>query len=106
MYYEYPDDEALWDVQSQFMFGSQILVSPKVNQKFLLENETIYLDENTITNEKLSPIYEINPILPGKFYDWNTKVLKQEGQYQIFMSDAEISMFVKAGSILPLLNIH
>lgn len=41
MYYEYPFDEDLWDVETQFMFGSSILVSPKVNQKFILVNETI-----------------------------------------------------------------
>ena len=50
-------------------------------------------------------MYEVNPILPGKYYDWNTKVIKEEGQHQLFMGDGEIPMFIKAGSILPLLNI-
>lgn len=81
MYYEYPFDEDLWDVDTQFMFGSSILVSPKVNQKFILVNETIQLGEDTVTNNKQTPVYEVNPILPETYYDWNTKRQLDVGKY-------------------------
>jgi len=59
-----------------------------------------------ISNNKSTPVYEVNPILPERFYDWNTKLLIDEGQHQLFMGDSEIPMYVKPGTILTLLNVH
>ena len=73
MYYDQPQDKFLWDVESQFMFGSQILVSPKVNQKFLLVEEEITLGDFSIKNDKTTPIYEIDPVFPEIYFDWNSK---------------------------------
>ena len=106
MYYEYPLDEVLWDVETQFMFGNCILVSPKVNQKVILSNETIQLGLKSVTNLKTTPVYEVNPILPETFYDWNTKEQLDEGQYQLFKADEENPLYIKPGTILPLLNVH
>jgi alpha-glucosidase (family GH31 glycosyl hydrolase) len=88
------------------MFGSQILVSPKVNLKFILVDEVIILGSEEFQNTKSTPVYEVDPILPEKYYDWNTKVLIPAGQHQLFLSDAEIPMYIKTGTILPLLNVH
>lgn len=33
----------------------------------------------TLTNNRNQAIYEINPVLPGNFYDWNTKNILKEG---------------------------
>ena len=35
MWYEFPEDPLTFDIETQFMFGSSILVAPKVAQKFL-----------------------------------------------------------------------
>ena len=35
MWYEFPEDPLTFDIETQFMFGSSILVAPKVVQKFL-----------------------------------------------------------------------
>lgn len=57
-------------------------------------------------NNKSTPAYEVNPILPGWYYDWNNKTVLKAGLYQKFLADDEIPMFIKAGTILPLLNVH
>jgi hypothetical protein len=55
------------------MFGSQILVSPKVNQKFLLVEEEVTFGDKSIKNDRSTPIYEIDPVFPETYFDWNSK---------------------------------
>lgn len=78
MYYDQPQDESLWAVDHQFMFGSDILVCPKVIQKFILPQETVQKTAfrkvvMEVKNENEVPIYEISPMFPEVYYDWNTK---------------------------------
>jgi alpha-glucosidase (family GH31 glycosyl hydrolase) len=57
-----------------------------------------------VRNESDSPKYEVQPILSGFYYEWTSKKIRQPGQYQLFYSDQEIPMFIKAGTALPLLQ--
>ena len=72
------------------MFGSDILVCPKVFQKFIMPNEVVQKkvkDEVILemkNNGKL-PIYEVKPILPENYYEWSSKLLLEPGQYQFFL---------------------
>ena len=81
MYYDSPKQEALWDIENQFMFGSQILVSPKVNLKFVVPDELIMLGPEEFQNTKRTPVYEIEPILPEIYYDWTSKQIIPPGQH-------------------------
>jgi alpha-glucosidase (family GH31 glycosyl hydrolase) len=58
-----------------------------------------------VKNEKDTPIYEITPVLPEPYYEWHSKQIMQPGQHQLFYSDQEIPMFIKAGTVLPLLQL-
>jgi alpha-glucosidase (family GH31 glycosyl hydrolase) len=69
MYYDRPQDEILFTLDTQFMYGSQLLVCPKLAQKFIKPNETISLRSGRkiikqYTNTQTTPVYEIQPVLP------------------------------------------
>ena len=61
------------------MFGGDILVSPKVNQKFIHVDEVILLGSEEFHNTKVTTVYEIDPIFPEIYYDWTTKKIIKEG---------------------------
>ena len=91
------------------MFGPSMMVAPKVFSKFIMPNESVretlfkkVLKE--IHNNYTTPVYEIQPIFPTQYYSWSTKSLIEPGQYQFFLPDSELPLYVKAGSILPLLD--
>lgn len=84
------------------MWGSSILVCPKIEQKFVMPNESI---SDHFINRESDPIYEINPVIFDLSYNWNSKET-MKGSYQLFLQDEEIPMFVKHGSILILMNVH
>lgn len=93
------------------MFGADILVCPKVVQKFINPDEVVLKKVQRkvvmeVKNEGDLPIYEVLPMFPESYYDWNTKMIREPGQYQLFLNDQEIPMFIKAGTVLPLLNLR
>ena len=102
MYQEYPDDPRSWSLENQFMWGSSILVCPKIQQKFVMPNENI---SDLFINRESSPMYEINPVIFDLSYNWNTKEA-MKGSYQLFLLDEQIPIFIKHGSILTLMNVH
>jgi len=74
------------------MFGADILVSPKLTQKFILPNESVQMifDDKVvmeITNESETPRYEVQLFIPGLYYEWTSKKIRGPGQYQLFYSD-------------------
>jgi alpha 1,3-glucosidase len=95
MWYEYPLDELTYDLNHQFMFGPDILVSPKIGNPCV---------ENAIAGAST----EIQVYLPptNQWYDIYSK-LEVDSHDDIHVrriADAEQGTFVRGGSILPVLN--
>ena len=93
MWASYPDQTQFYDVTTQFMFGSSILVAPKV----------------TRPDQVLASLHmqEVSYLLPENevWYNYYSKQKNtQVGEWQTdVLSDLEQAVFVKAGSILPIL---
>jgi alpha 1,3-glucosidase len=86
MYFEYPEDEQLFEVDSQFMFGPSILAAPKTEQKFIMPGETVTkkVDRKVVqsfTNTKDTPVYQVMPLLPEKYYNFNSQEAMKAGKY-------------------------
>jgi alpha-D-xyloside xylohydrolase len=101
MYYEFPTDEHTFDLDKQFMFGKQLLVAPKLSQQYAMD-------------EGLGEFkYEVHIYLPPseRWYNFNTKELVADPVYsrdtRTFMfGDSELGIFVREGSILPILRVN
>lgn len=93
MWAAYPDQTQFYDVATQFMFGSAIMVAPKV----------------TRPDQVLASLHmqEVSYLLPENevWYNYYSKVKNTKtGEWQTdVLSDLEQSVFVKAGTILPVL---
>ena len=95
MWYEFPQDVMTYDLNHQFMFGPDILVSPKVGHP-------------AVENALLGGSTEIEVYLPPttQWYDIYSK-LEVEPHDDIHVrrvADAQQGTFVRGGSILPVLN--
>jgi alpha-glucosidase (family GH31 glycosyl hydrolase) len=82
MFVDFPTDESMFHVESQFMFGDNILVAPKLNSY----KQVAYLPYQS------------------EWYNFNTKLLWTEcspvsGVWPVM----EMPVFYRAGSILPIL---
>jgi len=79
---EYPDDVEVFDLNSQFLFGEELLVAPVVEEGAFVKR--IYLPE-------------------GEWIDFNDKKTIFQGKQWIDYEVAleEIPVFVKKGSIIP-----
>lgn len=95
MWYEFPQDEMTFDLNHQFMFGNDILVSPKIGHPCV---------ENAI----LGATTEVEVYLPhtSQWYDNYSKleVDTHEDIYIAHVADAQQGTFVRGGAILPMLN--
>ncbi|MEH6406990.1 MAG: TIM-barrel domain-containing protein, partial [Leeuwenhoekiella sp.] len=79
LFVEYPEDAGSWLIDDEYLFGSSILVAP------LFENVTeraVYLP-------------------PGKWIDYQTKKVYNEGWHTIEAGEIPIVMLVKSGTIIP-----
>lgn len=84
MFLDYPADESMFNLASQFMFGDNILVAPKLD-----------------TNLRIQTAY-----LPSEcsWYNYNTKMIETESSpIKKIWSDKEMPVFYRAGTILPIL---
>ena len=81
LFMEFPNDPASWRVETEYMFGSQILVAPLM-ETGITERE-VYLPE-------------------GKWIDYQTGKVYEHG-WQTIVADGElpIIMLVRDGSVLP-----
>ena len=84
MFVAFPKTESMYGLASQFMFGDDILVSPK-----------------------LTSSYYVSTALPPteSWYNYNTEMLEtRSGTISETYPVMDIPMWVRAGSILPILN--
>lgn len=95
MWMEFPRDELTFDLNHQFMFGHDILVSPKIGHPCV---------ENAIAGATT----EISVYLPptSQWYDIYSK-LEMDLSHDMrvmHVADSEQGTFVRGGAILPVLN--
>lgn len=87
LWYEFPQDKTTFDIESQFMFGSQLLVCPELEEK----------SESAIEDEQL--VY-----LPptANWYLYSSKLLYAANGFVKLrvLREMNIPVFVKAGTIL------
>ena len=104
------------------MFGSSIHVAPKVTQKFrekthitrVVIHEVDGNDDNVLSDEQVESKeyeFEIEVYLPPTedWYNFNTKALVVERSHsmrQMFLGDTEQGIFIRAGTILPLMQLN
>ena len=95
MFYEFPQDEMTYDLNHQFMFGPDILVSPKIGNP---NRENAILGATT----------QVEVYLPNtaQWYDMYSKleVDSHDDIHVVHVADAQQGTWVKGGTILPVLN--
>ncbi|CCW69127.1 unnamed protein product [Phytomonas sp. Hart1] len=83
LFFEFPDENDLWEEQATFMFGPSLLVSPVVHRKA------------TETTVRL-PLSEI-------WYEYSTgEAITNRGSYSLPVTMGSIPLFVRGGHIVPL----
>lgn len=96
MWYEFPHDVNTFDLTNQFMYGSSILVAPKMGE----QHRPQYFGGPT----------QVKVYLPKgeTWFDYYTKleVPVQDGQQTISVGDTAQGTLIRGGSILPLLNFE
>lgn len=80
LFVEFPDDPGAWRINSQYMFGSQILVAPLFESG--INSRSVYLPE-------------------GKWFDYQTGKTYNNGWHTIEAGDLPIIMLVRDGAVLP-----
>ena len=87
MWEEFPKDTATFGLQKQFMFGSDFLVAPKMDSQ-------------------PTAITPVDVYLPPSedWYNFYSKQVSSSGNQQLQLSDSEQGTFIRAGSIIPILN--
>ena len=95
MWNEFPDEKRFLNVASQFMFGDSILVAPKVTRP-----QGVYKHMHKQLVKYALPQGQ----LWFNYYTKAKEVSTPEGQWvETALSDLEQAVFVRAGSILPIL---
>lgn len=87
MYYEYPDDERAYNVPNQYFFGTELVVSPiveQMNDKLHVAATTVWLPE-------------------GEWFDFfSGHKYHGDKHVRIFRRLSEQAVFAKAGAIVPM----
>jgi len=92
MWFEFPDDDQFYNVDSQFMLGDSMLVAPKIKTPTSIL-ESLHRQEVTYT-------------LPAnnKWYNYYSKQEAKNGvTMTVNMPDLEQAVFIKGGSVMPTL---
>jgi len=96
MWFEFPDDTRFYSTPTQFMFGSSILVAPK-----LTEPKGVY--------KKLN-MQQVTYALPSaatwyNYYSKQSVASTADGEWQTAtLSDLEQAVYIRGGTILPILQ--
>ena len=80
LFVEFPQDPGAWKIDDEYMFGSQILVAPLLEEG--MTGRTVYLPE-------------------GKWIDYQTGKVYEGGWREIEAGQLPIIMLVRDGSVLP-----
>ncbi|CDW86977.1 neutral alpha-glucosidase ab [Stylonychia lemnae] len=96
-WYNYPSDERLFNLETQFMIGEDILVCPKIKNKYPLQQYFIDASDNQ---------WKVNCTLPegDLWYNYLSKATFQGDSKQTtktYLRD-EQAAFIRGGTILPL----
>jgi alpha-glucosidase (family GH31 glycosyl hydrolase) len=87
LYYEWPSEEAAYEVKDQYLFGSELMAAPvtsPIERNFNLSRKKIWFP-------------------PGEWFDFFTGVRFSGPQWRIqFYRLDQIPLFVRAGAIIPL----
>ena len=107
MWSEWPKEPTYLKNQSQFMFGRNILVCPKLTPKnettseFGSEHFIVWcsLPETQHSDEDSIDTY------PAKWYDWYTKHSRagSHSEFVMKLPDEKQGIFVRGGSIIPIM---
>jgi len=93
---EFPTDTNTFSLGNQFMWGDSYLVAPK-------------LGEPVKFSAAMNGIYNITVYLPAEaewYLQQNKQVIAGSSEMQsVIVGDLEYATFVKAGSIIPILNV-
>lgn len=96
MWMEFPTDTQTFELGNQFMWGDSFLVAPK-------------LGEPVKFSAAMNGIYNITVYLPAEaewYLQQNKQVIAGSSEMQnVLVGDLEYATFVKAGSIIPILNV-
>ena len=76
---EYPDDPAVWNIDDQYLFGSEILVAPLMDET---KNRYVYLPE-------------------GKWVDYQTKKIYPSGWNMVAAGNIPCIILVRKGAVIP-----
>jgi len=79
LFVEYPDDPGSWEVDNQYLFGSDLLVAPLFEE---VSCRDVYLP-------------------PGQWIDYQTGKLYDGGWHNIAAGEIPIVLLVKEGSVIP-----
>lgn len=94
---EFPTDENTFALGNQFMFGNSFLVAPKLGEPMQL-------------SAVMNGVYNVTVYLPpsADWYFKDTKaIMSGSDKFQsILVADLEYPTFIKAGSIIPILNFQ
>lgn len=81
LFVEFPNDPAAWQIETEYMFGSSILVAPLMEE--FATSRTVYLPEGIWTDYQT-----------GKTYKGGYQTIKADGELPIIM-------LVRQGTVLP-----
>ncbi|HLR26428.1 MAG TPA: TIM-barrel domain-containing protein [Fodinibius sp.] len=80
LFVEFPDDPGSWNIDDEYLFGSDILVAPLLQKK--ARQREVYMP-------------------PGKWIDYQTGEVYRGGWHRIEAGEIPIIMLVKSGTVIP-----
>jgi alpha-D-xyloside xylohydrolase len=84
LFLEFPEDRGSWEIENEYMFGSDILVAP-------------FFEEGQAARNVYLP--------PGKWIDYQSGKLYSGGWHLITPGEIEAIILIKEGSIIPVIKI-
>lgn len=92
--FDFPEDEKVWDIKDQYMFGDSIMVCPIT--------EAMYYGTDSVPLKDTCKQWKVYLPAGCGWYDYWTNAYYEGGQWITAKAPLErIPLFVKAGSIIP-----